>query len=53
MGLPHGNPEVDPLKHFLVVDVYPEVVDLKHKNLECNEKAPKAGFGGHRQTELS
>ena len=52
MGLPDGDPQVDPLEHFLVVDVYPEVVDLKHKNLDCNEKAPKADFGGHRQTEL-
>jgi|GEM_PF-3098783 len=36
-----------------VVDVYPEVADLKHKNLGRNKKAPKADFGGHRQTELS
>ncbi len=47
------DPEVDPLEHFLIVDVYSEVGDLKHKNLDSNEKAPKEDFGGHRQTELS
>ena len=46
---PPGSQEIF-LGRFLVVDIYPEVVDLKHKNLDCNEKAPKKDFGGYQQT---
>jgi hypothetical protein len=42
MGFPDRDLNIDPLEHFLVFNIHPEVVDFKHKNLtSITRKPPK------------